>query len=238
MVDAAAEAVVLAFSAAFALRLVVVVAGDVEEEISRPSSELLSDQGVQGDDGGLFGKVLDLFNEVASLSGILVLGHRDKDHVAGHVPRGFVVFAVGDLPGKVWNEESRVADPADRVVENLAGGEGLVTTFMSKNPQAGADQTIDDGIEKPQACSYWGRGDILGGDETVKEIEGGGKSDYVSTDIVQTFGSRSLEAVLGDGLVNITDGVVRDFKGIPVGVDKLDLLVGTCNNRLLEDGIF
>lgn len=239
VIDTASPAVTLAFSASFALRLVVVVAGDVEEEICGPPSELLDKQGIDGDDGGLFGEFLDLVNKVASLAGILVLGDGHKHHVAGHVSSGFVMFAMGDLPRKVGNEQKGVAEPSHGVVEDLAGGERLMTTFVGKNPQASADQTVDDGIQEPQCRSYGGGGDVLGGDETVEEIEGGAQADQVSSDIVETLGSRPLEAVLGNGFVDVIDGVVGDLKGISIGVDERDLGVCSSNGSgLLEHGIF
>ena len=41
-------------------------------------------------------------------------------------------------------------DPADGVVEDLGGGEGLVTTLMSHDPEASSGQTLDEGVQSPQ----------------------------------------------------------------------------------------
>lgn len=44
------------------------------------------------------------------------------------------MFAVRDLPRKVWDQQSGVADPADSVIQSLARGERLMTALVGKHP--------------------------------------------------------------------------------------------------------
>ena len=117
-----------------------------------------------------------------------------------------------------------MAEPTNSVIQDFAGGKGLMSTFMSQNPHTSAKKTLNDGIQEPQTSSYRCRGNVFWGDKSIEDIKGGSEGDKISGDIVKTGGSRSLEAVLGDSLENVVDGIVGDFKGIALGVDKLDLL--------------
>lgn len=88
---------------------------------------------------------------------------------------GFVVLAMGDLPGKVGDQKSRVADPAHGVVQDLAGRERLVSALVSQDPQSGAKEALDNSIQKPETSSERSRRDGFGGDKTIEEIKGGGQ---------------------------------------------------------------
>lgn len=121
VVDTAEQAVLLALALALDLALVVVVAGDVSHEVHGPSTELLADGVEQGVDGSLVSQLGDLVDRLADTGGVDLAGLGYEDHVALHVAGGLVVLAVGDLPGEVGNEEERVADPADSVIEHLGG---------------------------------------------------------------------------------------------------------------------
>jgi len=39
-----------------------------------------------------------------------------------------------------------VANPSGRVIENLGGREGLVTTLMCENPETSSEEPLDDSI--------------------------------------------------------------------------------------------
>lgn len=51
----------------------------------------------------------------------------DKDLIASHVAGSGVVFGVRDAPGVIRNQKSGMQDPANGVVDGLAGRVGLVT---------------------------------------------------------------------------------------------------------------
>ena len=73
---------------------------------------------------------------------------------------------VGDLP--------RVKDPADKVVDRLGLREGLVTTFMCDNPDAGTKKTGEERVECPdreldECVKVWARkGDVFWSDQRVE----------------------------------------------------------------------
>lgn len=58
-------------------------------------------------------------------------GPGDKDLVSGKVTGGSVVLSVRDPPRVVWNEEDRVENPSNKVVDALAGRVTLVTALVT-----------------------------------------------------------------------------------------------------------
>ena len=219
--DTAAEAVEPAGTLALGLLVVVVVAGDVEEEVHGPASNLLTDHVDGGVDGSLLHEFVHLVDGSASAGSEDLTGLGDEDHVTLHVAGGLVVLAVADLPAEVRDEKSRVAEPTNEVVQSLAVGEGLVTTLMGKNPETSTDKTLDDGVESPESPTSTVRGNDLGSNELVEEIESADKSDDVTGDVVEASGSRALEAVLGDRIADIVDGVVGDLELFAISIKQL-----------------
>lgn len=230
VVNAAAEAVVLALAATLALALVVVVAGDVGQEVVGPADELLAEEQEQGVDGGLLGQLRQLVDHLAEAGGLLLAGAGHEDHVTLEVAGGLVVLAVGHLPREVGHEQGRVENPADDVVVQLGRGEGLVAALVGQDPEAGAEEALHDGVQAPEGEAERVRGDVLWRDKVVEEVEGGGEAGHVAEDIAHALDTISLEAVLGDGVADVLDGVVRDLEGVAVRVDQLAvrhlLLVG------------
>jgi hypothetical protein len=224
--DTAAEAVEATSTLALGLLEVVVVAGDVEEEVHGPASNLLTDHVDGGVDGGLLHELVHLVDGSAGAGSEDLASLGDEDHVTLHVAGGLVVLAVADLPAEVRDEESRVAEPTDKVVQDLAVGEGLVTTLVGKNPETGTDKTLDDGVESPESPASTVRGNDLGSDELVEEVESADKSDDVTGDVVEASGSRTLEAVLGDCIADVVDGVVGDLELLAVSINQLFLGLG------------
>lgn len=226
VVDTATPAVVLAHTAALGLAGVVVVAGNVVEQVQRPAEELLGQKVGGSQDGSLLAKLTELVQGLADAGSVLLTGLGHEDHVASQVTSGLVVLAVGDLPGKVGHKQEGVADPANSVVQNLGGREGLVTALVSQNPDAGAEKTLYDGVQGPEGHAGWHEGDRLGGDIVVEEIKDGGKDGQIPEDIVQTCGGGAVEAVSGNGIADLLDGVVWDLELVTVGIDHLaDLLL-------------
>ena len=122
--------ILLTDTLAFRLLLVIVVASHVCEQIHWPASKLLPDHVGCGVDWSLFEKLVHLMQNKAEPSGLVLTSARREDHISLHMAGGFVVLAMADLPAEVWDEQSRVDNPTDGVVESLAWREGLMTTFM------------------------------------------------------------------------------------------------------------
>lgn len=221
VVHAAAVAVVLALAAALALALVVVVAGDVGHEVVGPADELLADEHQQGVDGGLLGQLGQLVDHLAEAGGLLLAGAGHKDHVALEVAGGLVVLAVGHLPREVGHEQGRVQDPADDVVVQLGGREGLVAALVGQNPEAGGEEALHGGVQAPEREAERVRGNVLWRYKVVEEVECGGEAGHVAEDIAHALDTITLEAVLGYGVAEFLDGVIWDLERVAVRVDQL-----------------
>ena len=221
VVDTAAEAVLLALSTTLSLVLVIVVPGDVGKQVDGPATDLLIEEVEGGRDGGFLGQFGQLVGVLANPRGVLFPRLGDVDHVLGDVAGRLVVLAVRDLPREVRDQEGGVADPTDCVVQCLRVGEGLVTALVSHDPQAGPEQTLDEGVERPQASSDGRRGDVLGGHVVVEEVEGGRQAGDVARDVVETGEGGAFEAVLGDSLDDVGHGVVWDFEVVAVEINHL-----------------
>lgn len=116
-------------------------------------------------------------------------------------------------------------DPANGVVESLGRREGLVTTLVGDNPKTSTEQTLENGVESPEASSDRGRRNVLGSNKVVCEEEGSSDADNVASDVVEASGSRTLEAVSRDSFTDLLDGVVGDLELVAVGVDQGTALV-------------
>lgn len=223
--DTATVTIVLALATALTLTLVVVVAGNVGQEVVGPTNELLTEKHEKGVNGSLLGQLRQLVDEFAETAGLLLAGAGHKDHIALHVASGLVVLAVRHLPAEVGNEQSRVDDPADGVVVQLGGGEGLVTALVGKDPETSPKETLHEGVQTPENEADGVGGDCLGRDKVVKKSESGSEASHVTQDISHTEEAVTLEAVFGDGISNVLDGVVGNLKGVAVGVDQLAIVL-------------
>ena len=186
--DTAAEAVVPASTLALSLLVVVVVASDVEEEVHGPATKLLADHVESGVDGSLLEELVHLVDSSAGAGSEDLASLRHEDHVALHVAGGLVVLAVADLPGEVGNEESRVAEPTDKVVQGLAVRERLVTALVGQDPETSAEQTLDEGVTCPKSCTERVRRDVFGRAELVEEDKCACQQGDVPSDVVKTSG--------------------------------------------------
>ena len=160
-------------------------------------------------------------DHLAHAGGLLLAGAGHKHHVALQVAGGLVVLAVGHLPGEVGHEEGRVHNPPDNVVVQLGRREGIVAALVGKDPQASAEQALEEGVQTPEGEAYRVVGNVLGSDKVVEEVEGGGQAGSVTEDVSHAEEAIALEAVLGDGVTELLDGVVRNLEGVAVGVDQL-----------------
>lgn len=226
VVDTAASAIVLALATALTLALVVVVAGDVGQEVVGPSDELLHDQHEERVGGSVFSQLRHLVDQLAEAGGLLLASARHKDHVALHVAGGGVVLSVGDLPAEEGHQEGRVEDPTGEVVDRLGVGEGAVAALVGNDPETGAEEALQDGVEGPETSTNGRGGDELRGDIVVEDVEGGGQAGHVAEDVAVALESRALEAVLGDGIADVLDGEVGHLELVAVGVDHAAKVFG------------
>lgn len=237
VVDTTAETVPLALAATLALVLVAVVASDVGQEVVGPANELLQDQHEQGEGGGLLGEVSELVGHLAKAGGLLLPGSGDKDHVTLHVAGGLVVLSVRDLPAEVGDEQGRVEDPAGDVVDEAGVGEGAVAALVGNDPEAGGEETLEDGVEGPETSPGGSGGDVLGGHKVVPDGEGGAEEDHVAEDVAVAPDGGALEAVLGDGIVDVLDGEVGHLELVAVRVDQAAIArLGLLNVHLGQRG--
>ena len=162
-------------------------------------------------------------NQKADLCCVLLASPRYKDHVALEVPGCFVVLAMGDLPGEIRHEESRMAEPANGVIEDLRWRKRLMSALMSQDPEARTDHSLYDGVDSPQDTTDRCRGDILGRQEGMEEVEDGCEGYEVSGDIVKATSSGTFEAMGGDGVADLLDGEVRDLELVAIGIQHLSV---------------
>lgn len=183
VVDTAKVTVGLALATAFDLTRVVVVAGNVGEQIHGPAEKLLQDHVGGSDNRSLLHELGDFVNGLANVRGILFssLGH--ENHITAQVSSGLVVLAVGDFPGKVRHQKERVADPANSVIENLGRGESLVTTLVGHNPETSSEEALHKGVESPRSIASINIGHVLGSHIVVEEVESGAEAEQIPGDI-------------------------------------------------------
>lgn len=225
MVDPAAETVLLALATALSVPLVVVVSGNVGEEVVPPADGLLANQVDQSNDGSLLGELMKLMDHLAEAGGLLLAGAGKENHVALHVAGGLVVLAVAQLPAVVGDQESRVKEPAGHVADSLGSGEGTVAALVGKDPDAGTEETLEESVDTPEDHAGSLVGDVLGGHKVVPEVEGGGQKSNVTGDIAEAAEVGPLEAVLGNGIADLLDGEVGDLELVSVSVDELAVIL-------------
>lgn len=121
-------------------------------------------------------------------------------------------------------------DPSDDVVVQLGGGKGAVTALVGENPKTSTEQSLEEGVQTPESEACRVGGDVLGGDEVVEEVEGGGEAGKVADNVSHTEDTITLEAVLWDGVTELLDCEVRNLEGVAIGVDQLAIrgLLFTC----------
>ncbi len=221
MVNTSKPPILLSLSAALLLQLMVVVSGNISHKIKNPTSELLANKVNQSGNWRLLSKLIEFLNEAADAGGVDFAGLWNENHILVHVTGSLVVLAVGDLPREVWNQQSRVAGPANGVVDDLAWRECLVTALVRENPDPGAEETLHDGVDAPEDGADWRAWDHLRGNVFVEGPECCGEAGKVAGDVSEGAKGVALEAVLWDGADDVAHGVVWDLELVAVRVDEL-----------------
>jgi hypothetical protein len=219
VVDTATKTVLLALATTLLLLLVVVVASDVGHEVVGPADELLENEHDQSEGRSLLSEVSKLVGHLAETSSLLLASSGNKDHVTLHVTGSLVVLSVGDLPAEVGDEKRRVKNPTSDIVDEARVGESTVATLVSDDPKTGAEKTLENGVDGPETSTGGGGGDVLGGHKVVPDAEGGSEEDNVAKDVSVSLEGGALEAVLGDGIVDVLDGEVGNLELVAVGVE-------------------
>ena len=220
MVDTIAKAILLSLSTSFTLPFVEVVSSHVCEQVGRPAAQLLADKVEGCCYGSLLGELVDFMEELAITRSIIFSRRGDEDHVSLEVTSGLVVFAMRDLPRKIWHQQSRMAYETDSIVESLAGGERLVSAFVGQDPQSSTEKSLHERVDSPQTCSYRHRWYIHRSDEAIREVEDRGQGKDVPHDIAKAPQRGSFETVFGYSFANVLDGVVWEFEGVAKCVDE------------------
>ena len=219
VVDTREPAVGLALATSLRLLLVVVVSRNVGKEIHRPSEELLKEEVGSSQDRSFLHQVAQFVSEMANSRGIGFTRLGNEHHVTGHVGSRLVVLAVGDFPGEIWDQQRRVEDETDGVVEDLGWREGLVTTLVGQNPDTRTEQTLENGVQSPQSRTNRQRRDILGSHIVVEYIKSGAEVEYITGDVCQTLHGRSLEAMLGNSVTELLDRVIGNLELVAISVE-------------------
>lgn len=119
MVDTPEVSVLLALTTTLRLTFMVVVPSNIGEEIHGPSEKLLENKIGSGQDGGFLHQLRQFMGSLANPRRILLPGLGHEHHVTGEVSGSLVVLSMRDLPGEVRNQQERMANKSDSVVEDL-----------------------------------------------------------------------------------------------------------------------
>lgn len=95
-----------------------------------------------------------------------------------------------------------------------------MTTFVSKNPETGTKQSLNDRVNGPQSSAKWGRRYILWREVLVEEEESGSQTGNIASYVSQTPSTGSFEAVLGDSISNVVDSVIWYLEFVSISVDE------------------
>jgi len=149
----------------------VLLARGVADEVGGPSEELLNDNAGEVVERSIFEEIINILEHGL----ILAMGRLgrlldslvsrweadlgaclgDEDLVALHGSSSSVVSGMADSPAVVRDEEGRVADPSDGVVDGLARGKSLVSALMRNNPHSSTHTAGTEAVDRPSSytCS-------------------------------------------------------------------------------------
>lgn len=147
---------------------------------------------------------------------VFLLGVWHKHHVSGQMARGLVVFGVRKLPRKVGHSKVRVKHPTNEVVDVLEVRKCTVATLVGQNPKTKPKKTNQVRLKRPKSTSDVSVGNL--GNVGVSRVPDKHHHGDIPGDVAQRTDQRALVAVLGDGLENVLDGVIRNFERVAEGV--------------------
>lgn len=200
-----------------------VMSRDIGAHVQEPTRKLLSDHMSCRHDGRLLHELAQFVGVVTKLRGVLFAGLGHEDHVSLQMASGFVVFAVGNLPREIRDEQGGVANPPNRVVQPLRGRKGLMSTFVGQDPKTRAKASLYKGICRPQNGAQGGRRDIFRSQVRVEEVEREGEGSNVAGHIAQAPDGGAFEAMSGDRVPDLLDGEVWDLELVAIGVKQFPI---------------
>lgn len=221
MVDTTEITVLLALTSTLGLTLMVVVAGDIGNEVQGPTEQLLEEEGSGGQNWSLLHQFAQLVCSLADTRSIVLPGLGNENHVASQVSSSLVVLSVRDLPREVRDQQERMAEPTDGVIQDFVRRKCLMTALVSQNPHTSSNETLNDGIERPQDGTHWHGRHSLRCHIIVEEVEDGGQHGQVPGHIVQALNRGPMVAVSWDRIPNLFNREIGDLELFPVGVKHL-----------------
>lgn len=181
--------------------LAALASGGVEQQVHLPTEKLVEDDSDELGDGGILKQLAQV--DAGKDAVLLGLGGGNKSHVEVHVAGEAVVAVVRVLPREVGDEEERVEEPSDDIVELSVSRESTVTALVAQDPDTSAHEALDKAVDHPGGDAQPLVRD--GGNVGQGSPDEGGHHGKVAEDIVEGGEERGLEAVGGDGILDGLD---------------------------------
>ena len=204
------------------LLALILLSGQIEEEISRPAEDLVDDVVPESNNWGVLCQFCELdhvrlgfFSEICFDPGLS--GVRNERGVLVNVSSCLVVLGVGNAPGMERDEEERMHDQAHGVVELLVLGESTMAALVCQNPDAGKDEALDGGVCSPGCESkvdIWEQGDVCHG-----EVDEGREVEVIADNVCHGAEDRGLEAMRRNCIVDLLHGEGRQLELIAIEIE-------------------
>lgn len=213
------------------LLALVPLSGQVEEEVSRPSKQLVDDVVPESNDWGILCQFCELDHVGLGVLSTICLDPgfprvRHERGVLVDVASRLVVLGVGDAPGMERDEEERVHDQAHGVIELLVLGESTVAALVCQNPDTGEDEALDGGVCNPGRESKVDIGeerDICHGKvDECREVE------VVADNVCHRSEDGRLEAMWRNCVVDLLHGEGRQFELVAIEIEVFGFFRSHC----------
>lgn len=201
---------------AFALELLVRLAGGVDGEVGLEADHLLDEEGDNGADRRLLGQLCELACALGLDERVSSL--RDEHHVLVDVARGLVVLSVRELPGEVGVPGVGVHGPAEEVVDPVVLRERGVAALVCQDPEPDHRERHEHRVARPQREPH-----VLVGhhwNHPVRHHAEHHHEEQISHHIRDRLHQISLETLLRDRVQDVRDREVRHVESVSVRVDR------------------
>lgn len=170
----------------------------IHQDVRWPAKHLMEDQGSDGDDRGISGRVVhDLLQE----SGVRLsfrFAVRYKDGIFLHVVVVAVMTRVAELPAEERDHQDTVQEPASNSIDGEISRKGVVAAVVRKNPETSEEATLNEAVNGPER-----HGNVQRRIE-LRELDGGVEERAHDDEIANDVGERpehgTLEAMGGNGI--------------------------------------
>lgn len=123
----------------------------IQQQVSRPSKRLVDNAIPQSNNRRILAEMskghiflTSLFAKVAFQPGIAIM--RNESRIFVHISRRLVMLGMGDTPRMEWHKQEGMHQQSHSVIDVFGFGKGTVATFVCENPDAGEDETGEDGV--------------------------------------------------------------------------------------------